>query len=77
MMVMRMGCHSCNGQGNIITSPCTKCTGTGIESNKVVEEIKIPRGIDSGTILKFKGKGNMNSDLIIKVGVKKHPTIKR
>lgn len=41
------------------------------------EEIKFPRGIDNGAQLKFKGKGHLNGDLIVQVGVKSHPNFKR
>ena len=48
-----------------------------METKKVTEELKVPRGIEDGTHLKFRGKGHMNGDLLIKISVRKHPQIKR
>jgi DnaJ-class molecular chaperone len=44
---------------------------------KVKEEITFPRGIDNGATLRFRGKGHVQGDLIVKVGVKKHPLFRR
>lgn len=77
MMVFRTVCNACNGEGKIITSPCNTCRGTGIETVTTTEEINFPKGIEDGANLKFRGKGHMNGDLFIKVGVRKHPSIKR
>lgn len=48
-----------------------------MEVVKTSEELKIPRGIDNGATLRFRGKGHVNGDLIVKIGVRKHPTFKR
>lgn len=77
VMMMRMECERCQGSGSIIGSPCTTCSGRGIETVRTQEEIKFPRGIDSGAQLKFKSKGHLNGDLIIQVSVKPHPNFKR
>ena len=76
-MVLRTPCNACNGEGVKITSPCRTCRGTGIEAVTTSEEINIPKGIEDGANLKFKGKGHMNGDLLVKVSVRKHPSIKR
>lgn len=55
-MMMRMECERCQGSGQIIGTPCSPCSGKGFENSKVQEEIRFPRGIDSGATLKFKGK---------------------
>ena len=77
MMMLRTACNACHGEGKKITSPCGTCMATGIESKKVAEEISIPRGVEDGTNLKFRGKGHMNGDLNVKINVRKHPTIRR
>ena len=71
--MMRMECERCHGSGQIISQPCTHCSGKGIETVKTQEEIKFPRGIDNGATLKFKGKGHLNGDLVIQVAVKSNP----
>jgi DnaJ-class molecular chaperone len=44
---------------------------------KAKEEITFPRGIDNGATLRFKGKGHLEADLIVKVAVRKHPLFRR
>lgn len=44
---------------------------------KSTEEVKIPKGIDNNAMLRFKGKGHVNGDLVIKIVVRKHPTFRR
>jgi molecular chaperone DnaJ len=77
IMMMRMECERCQGSGQIISSPCTTCSGKGVETVKAKEEIKFPRGIDNGATLKFRGKGHISGDLIVQVVVKSHPFFKR
>lgn len=76
-MIMRTECHNCHGTGQTIGQPCSNCSGEGVEVVKTSEELKIPRGIDNGATLRFKGKGHVNGDLIVKIGVRKHPMFRR
>lgn len=51
-------CPACRGEGEVITSPCKKCSGTGrVEKNKSLT-IKIPAGVDSGTQMTVAGEGH-------------------
>ena len=68
-MIMRTECHNCHGTGQTIGQPCNSCSGEGVEVVKTNEELKIPRGIDNGATLRFKGKGHVNGDLIFKIAV--------
>ena len=77
IMVMRTECQSCYGSGQTIGQPCTHCSGEGVEVIKSNEEFKIPKGIDSGAQLRFKGKGHVNGDLVVKVSVRRHPIFRR
>ncbi len=64
-------CPTCNGSGKIVTKPCSKCNGNGL--NKDSEEIsfKIPAGVAEGMQLTVQGKGNaaksggINGDLLV------------
>lgn len=76
-MMFRTECNSCYGEGTKITNPCETCRGKGTAYNKVQEQIKIPRGVDNGVNLKFRGKGHMGADLLIKIGVRRHASITR
>ena len=70
-----MQCPVCRGTGKVITNPCTHCGGIGVEYEKVTEIIDIPKGINDGMTVCFRGKGNeakgggKNGDLLVDVNV--------
>lgn len=76
-------CHHCNGEGAIIKEKCNECFGKGKINKTKVIKVKIPKGIESGTILKVSGqgepgeRGGPRGDLYIAVSVKEHPFFKR
>jgi len=76
-------CSICRGEGKIIKSPCEKCAGKGImrKSKKII--VTVPKGIDNGQSIPFKGKGaagghgGPKGDLYVKVYVKPHKAFTR
>lgn len=77
IFVMQSPCGSCGGSGEKIKHFCGNCNGSGIEKRKVKEEITVPRGINDGMTIKLSKKGNFNSDLAVKVQVRKSPIFGR
>lgn len=71
-------CTKCGGDGHSYERTCTKCRGEGRIRNTKELEIKVPRGVDTGTRLKLSGKGSaginggQNGDLYIEFNVKDH-----
>jgi molecular chaperone DnaJ len=71
-------CSHCQGAGEIITSPCEACKGSGRIKKKKVLKIKIPEGIDDGSRLRIAGEGEIGDiesprgDLYVVVRVEKH-----
>jgi len=71
-------CSYCQGAGEIITSPCEACRGSGRIKKKKVLKIKIPEGIDDGSRLRIAGEGEIGDiesprgDLYVVVRVAKH-----
>jgi len=71
-----MTCSTCQGAGKNFKKQCKKCHGEGRVENKSKIEIKIPAGIDNGTTLRFRGKGDAGKnggptgDLYVYVRVK-------
>jgi len=51
-------CPECKGEGKIPEKPCNVCRGEGRIEGKELIEIEIPKGVDSGQVLKFFGKGD-------------------
>ncbi len=47
-----MVCFSCKGTGTIITNPCKTCNGTSIVSESITATVKIPIGVQHGTVLR-------------------------
>jgi molecular chaperone DnaJ len=76
-------CGRCRGEGNVITDPCTQCSGTGREVRRRKLAIVIPAGIESGTQIRLSGEGEPGAyggppgDLFVSVRVKAHPFFHR
>ncbi|MFC1675576.1 molecular chaperone DnaJ [Planctomycetota bacterium] len=50
-------CRQCGGSGQVITTPCKKCRGTGTEPKKRVVSIKIPPGVHDGQAIRVSNEG--------------------
>jgi len=76
-------CPSCQGQGKVITDPCTTCRGSGREKKKQHIQIKIPPGVDSGMRLRMGGYGDAgegggpSGDLYVYINVRPHDIFQR
>lgn len=64
-------CSNCRGRGEVITKPCSHCSGKGIEKGEETVTFKIPAGVEDGMQLSLSEKGNAapmggrNGDLLI------------
>lgn len=76
-------CPDCKGEGYVPEKPCNVCQGEGRIKDKEDLELEIPAGVDSGQILKFKGKGQagrkqgQTGNLYVRVSIKPHSVFKR
>lgn len=76
-------CDRCNGTGEIINEPCTKCGGTGKERKTRKINIKIPAGVDTGSVIPLRGEGEPGErggppgDLYIYINVLPHEIFTR
>jgi len=76
-------CAKCRGEGKIITLPCQRCKGFGVLEVEREFTIQIPKGTDSGHILRIEGEGEAGEDgsaagdLYVRLRVKSHPVFKR
>lgn len=76
-------CPKCGGSGEIIDDPCPKCRGEGRVKEKSEISVKVPPGVQNGSKLRLKRKGNIgrhgapSGDLFITVEIKEHETFIR
>ena len=76
-------CDKCHGEGTIIDTPCEKCHGSGFENVSRQITIKIPAGVDTGSVLPLRGEGNAglkggrNGDVYVYLNVKAHELYRR
>ena len=76
-------CPECKGEGRTPEKPCNVCKGEGRIVGMEKIKILIPKGIDSGQAIRFKGKGGAGKkggsagDLFVRINVKKHPVFER
>lgn len=76
-------CPECGGAGKIIRYKCSNCAGTGYVKGKKTIRIDIPAGVDNGTVIRIKGRGEPGinggdrGDLKITVLVDRHPVFQR
>lgn len=55
---MVTACPRCQGQGEMIESPCTSCRGAGKVEAKAEVRIRIPAGVEQGVRLRVGGEGD-------------------
>ncbi len=76
-------CPHCSGQGFIVTSPCSKCGGSGRVKERQRVKVRIPAGVDTGSRLRLRGEGEAGlrggprGDLYIVIHVEPHDIFER
>ena len=50
-------CPQCNGEGHVITDPCTDCGGQGRVRRERTLNVDVPPGIENGTRIRLAGEG--------------------
>ena len=76
-------CDRCNATGEIVPNPCAKCGGTGRAHAYDEIQATIPPGVDNGSRIRFRGKGDAGlrgaqaGDLMVFINVKPHAVFQR
>ncbi len=76
-------CPSCGGRGMRGNIPCRTCRGKGEVADYPAIEVQIPAGVDTGSKVRVRGKGNPGvqggkaGDLIVEIHVRPHPVFER
>ena len=51
-------CANCNGEGEVIDTPCKKCMGDGRVNEESTIKIDVPAGVHEGSYMTMRGEGN-------------------
>ena len=76
-------CPQCGGEGKIITNPCRRCNGTGLERKREMVRVRIPAGVEDGMQITIRGEGHaaphggVNGDLLVVINEIQHPQLQR
>jgi len=76
-------CEKCRGRGAVESDPCPNCYGTGRERRSEQITVQVPKGIESGMILRLRGEGDAGlhgapaGDLHVNVEVADDPFFER
>lgn len=54
-------CPDCHGRGSVPEKPCSECGGTGTKRSKHKINVKIPAGINDGSAIRLRGRGEAPS----------------
>jgi molecular chaperone DnaJ len=76
-------CPDCGGSGRKVTKRCSACGGRGKNYRKETVNVRIPAGVDDGSTVRLRGKGNAGlaggpaGDLRLRVQVGRHALFER
>ena len=82
-MVTTAVCPTCNGEGEIITSPCSECAGEGRKIDEQTYTVDVPAGVSHGSTLRLTGRGAVGprggaaGDLYVEIQVRPHAVFVR
>jgi len=83
-LTIQTACPSCRGEGRVVRKPCRACKGRGEVREKKPVAIRIPAGVDEGTVLRLRGEGmpspapgGQPGDLLVVLRVAEHPVFRR
>lgn len=76
-------CPQCGGEGHVVTNPCRRCNGTGLERRRETVKVRIPAGVENGMQITVRGEGHAashngtNGDLLLVINEVPHGQLTR
>ena len=76
-------CGACGGAGSVISDPCSSCRGEGRAATEAKLNVKVPRGVEEGTRIRYAGEGDAGrrggpkGDLYILLSIRPHDFFER
>jgi molecular chaperone DnaJ len=84
---MSQTCPRCGGRGAATASSCGRCGGRRVVPAHDELEVRIPPGVDDGSVIRLRGKGPAQGsarggpvrtgDLLLRIKVRSHPRFRR
>ncbi|MFQ5600202.1 MAG: molecular chaperone DnaJ [Candidatus Krumholzibacteriia bacterium] len=76
-------CPACDGEGQVVTDPCSQCSGEGVELAEETISVKVPPGVSSGNYIPLRGHGDAGrrgaprGDVYVVIEEEDHPIFQR
>ncbi|MCS5480132.1 molecular chaperone DnaJ [Corynebacterium sp. YIM 101645] len=76
-------CPTCDGFGEVIEDPCSRCSGGGRVKKRRDLVVNVPAGINNGMRIRMAGQGEVGhgggpaGDLYVEVATRPHPVFQR
>jgi molecular chaperone DnaJ len=76
-------CGACGGTGSVIGDPCTACRGEGRAATEIKLNVRVPRGVEEGTRIRYAGEGDAGrrggprGDLYVILAIRPHDYFER
>jgi molecular chaperone DnaJ len=74
---------ACGGSGAVISDPCPACRGEGRAATEIKLKVKVPKGVEEGTRIRYGGEGDagrrggLKGDLYIILSIRAHDFFER
>ena len=71
-------CSACSGAGTVIADPCPTCRGEGRAATEIKLKVKVPKGVEEGTRIRYAGEGDAGrmggpkGDLYVILSIRPH-----
>ncbi len=76
-------CAACGGTGSVISDPCPACRGEGRAAAEIRLNVKVPKGVEEGTRIRYGGEGDAGrrggpkGDLYVILSIRRHDFFER
>ncbi|MGH9563940.1 MAG: molecular chaperone DnaJ, partial [Terracidiphilus sp.] len=76
-------CAACGGTGSVISDPCPVCRGEGRATAEIKLNVKVPKGVEEGTRIRYGGEGDAGrrggpkGDLYVILSIRRHDFFER
>jgi molecular chaperone DnaJ len=80
---LSQACAACGGTGQKPGELCGECGGSGVVAGRATLDVKVPKGVRTGQVLRLAGQGEPGKrggpagDLLLTVRVEPHPELTR